>query len=880
MKRLVVALAVIGMMFLSGTVYAAEEDIVVLTNASPNTTITAGSYIKGYGTAGANHITLESGAKAELLNFPGNNTITIQSDSSLFTVSRSGATVTFEESDGTVLKIPATTTSQSIVFNDGSRSLIIDSGQVMLEKQILNINENPISQTINAVVEKIETIKTIGGSLEITDPNSDIFGTIIVIPSDGVNTNTYVEIGVQQEALPENPNAEPTGVPIYFGPEGTIFLKNVQITIPYDESLLPAGASEEDIKVNCWDGTNWRFTLNNNVDVINNTVSFETSHFSVFQANYPGEPYSKGLEFLQEMDEQADVWEIISAPLSLGQEVHAAILDLNPNLDEHDDAEITKIEALAGVDKYQTFVDRVISIGNSLMSISSENKKEWINEFHAIYETIKVLTPLEDDPLIIASEEMLKTLFPSVFNSWGIGGMFSLSCFIVESSLKAIYQEAMNLFSVLVQQSVFDSMDLESMAGNPNHQEDFTFGAQLLNVPFYLQTVKAEAYEGEQSEMTVIFNIFKNNGFREESLSGTVYDEAALAETIGTTEAPYYLYFVTPDIGKLRVGFNNSPDTVLLNLYTASDEPAASETFNGGAHCLGVLTCPRSTFLPVWSMDEIPGIILTLWEDKLFTLKEVLVDAVTLTIPLKEIASNCTDEDNDGYFAESECGTEIDCDDTNPNINPGMFEIPEDGIDNDCKDGDALSGGGIVVIKPIIYLYPESIQKIKVAFEKPDSVILTTTYPEYGLNGWNVLAYPDGTLYDTETGFEYYALYWEGDTPKIDNFETGFVIKGQDIRAFLENTLEQLGLTRREANEFIVFWLPILEKNSYNFIHFSTDVWKNNVPLKIEPEPDTLIRFMMYYEPLSLPVQVNPQMLESPVRIGFTVVEWGGGIIE
>jgi hypothetical protein len=183
--------------------------------------------------------------------------------------------------------------------------------------------------------------------------------------------------------------------------------------------------------------------------------------------------------------------------------------------------------------------------------------------------------------------------------------------------------------------------------------------------------------------------------------------------------------------------------------------------------------------------------------------------------------------------------------------------------------------------KPIIYLYPESIQEIYVAFEKPDSVLLTTTYPEYSIkNGWNVLAYPDGTLYDMETGLEFYALYWEGFTPKTGNYETGFVIKSEDSATFLETSLEQLGLSRREANEFIVYWLPELHKSQYNFIHFSTEDWENDVPLEIIPEPATLIRFMMYYQPLEYPIQVEPQMLESPVRKGFTVVEWGGGIIE
>jgi hypothetical protein len=79
----------------------------------------------------------KAGAGAKMVNMPGNNKITIQSGSSLFSVSRSGASVTFEGTDGTIFKIPATKTAQTIVFDDKNFTLKIEAGSVMLDSQMI-----------------------------------------------------------------------------------------------------------------------------------------------------------------------------------------------------------------------------------------------------------------------------------------------------------------------------------------------------------------------------------------------------------------------------------------------------------------------------------------------------------------------------------------------------------------------------------------------------------------------------------------------------------------------------------------------------------------------------------------------------------------------
>ena len=174
--------------------------------------------------------------------------------------------------------------------------------------------------------------------------------------------------------------------------------------------------------------------------------------------------------------------------------------------------------------------------------------------------------------------------------------------------------------------------------------------------------------------------------------------------------------------------------------------------------------------------------------------------------------------------------------------------------------------------KPVIYLYPE--QKMDVSVRLQLNGNLTCTYPAYQ-DGWRVTAAPDGTLIDA-AGMTYNYLYWEGETLTEYDFSEGFCVPGKDTAAFLEQALHQLGLTRREANEFIVYWLPLMEANAYNVISFQKERYTESAKLNISPEPDTMIRVFMAWKSAETMVNIKPQILDAQERTGFTVVEWGG----
>lgn len=174
--------------------------------------------------------------------------------------------------------------------------------------------------------------------------------------------------------------------------------------------------------------------------------------------------------------------------------------------------------------------------------------------------------------------------------------------------------------------------------------------------------------------------------------------------------------------------------------------------------------------------------------------------------------------------------------------------------------------------KPVIYLYPETETRVTVKLDLSGE--LTCTYPAYD-GGWVVTAAPDGTLTD-EHGQTYNYLYWEGEGTEAYDFSKGFCVAGSDTAAFLEDALDRLGLTRREANEFLVYWLPRMQDNSYNLIAFQQEAYTQSAKLTVSPRPDSVLRVFMAWKPLARPVDVPAQILPGFERRGFTLVEWGG----
>ena len=175
--------------------------------------------------------------------------------------------------------------------------------------------------------------------------------------------------------------------------------------------------------------------------------------------------------------------------------------------------------------------------------------------------------------------------------------------------------------------------------------------------------------------------------------------------------------------------------------------------------------------------------------------------------------------------------------------------------------------------KPVIYLYPT--EQTDITVELRYDGVLAFSYPAYN-DGWSVTAYPDGTLINHDDNKEYSYLFWEGYSECDYDLSSGFVIRGADTVRFLQEKLSYMGLMPREYNEFIVYWLPLMQNNAYNLITFQNEAYTDKAELVVNPTPDNIIRVFMVFKPLHKPINIDEQELRQFVRTGFTVIEWGG----
>jgi hypothetical protein len=175
--------------------------------------------------------------------------------------------------------------------------------------------------------------------------------------------------------------------------------------------------------------------------------------------------------------------------------------------------------------------------------------------------------------------------------------------------------------------------------------------------------------------------------------------------------------------------------------------------------------------------------------------------------------------------------------------------------------------------KPAIYLYPEEDSQISVKVNINGKMI--KDIPKYN-EGWNVFVTKEGLI---ENQFDY--LFYEAGLRKIEIPKKGWIVKYEDLDSWFEINLEKLGLNKKEKLQFKEYWLNMLEKSNYYEIKLLSEEFLNkNMELIVVPNPDTKIRLNFLFKPIKESYEIENPKIVTPLREGFTLVEWGGIVLK
>ncbi|TDZ29761.1 hypothetical protein C8035_v004228 [Colletotrichum spinosum] len=251
----------------------------------------------------------------------------------------------------------------------------------------------------------------------------------------------------------------------------------------------------------------------------------------------------------------------------------------------------------------------------------------------------------------------------------------------------------------------------------------------------------------------------------------------------------------------------------------------------------------------------------------------------------------------------------------------GDVELQKYGI----KDNDEielvlrLTGG-----KPAIYLSsPTPVDDISVSVALSHHWTFSTIYPlteTRALPGrrcaisWKVSTKANGDLSDYGTGLDCRYLFWEADAvadanalesdvypfnpqnPKLRRAgSSAFILSFNDFVPYLDRALKSMTLTTEMRTDFVVYWLPALQKIRDRGLDVAFDfVPQANLEkvatLDTKPGPEAVARIFLLFDGVAKGAArsiIDMEGVDWPARIGmdakamqntslFRVLEWGG----
>ncbi len=205
------------------------------------------------------------------------------------------------------------------------------------------------------------------------------------------------------------------------------------------------------------------------------------------------------------------------------------------------------------------------------------------------------------------------------------------------------------------------------------------------------------------------------------------------------------------------------------------------------------------------------------------------------------------------------------------------FEWLRDWLLNYQKKNNNAMPNNVEAKKPNIYLYPTEETEVSVRFAYPN--LVTKSEPEYG-NGWTVTAQPDGMLCTADGEKQGYLFYESNTMASFFQTEEGFAVMADEREETYRLVLENYGFNEQEIQDFIEYWSVYLEEGEdYVMYPILTDVVDEAMPVDFSVEPDSIYRIWFGFARYDGGEITEPE-IEPIIRSGFTVVEWGGAVLD
>ncbi len=173
--------------------------------------------------------------------------------------------------------------------------------------------------------------------------------------------------------------------------------------------------------------------------------------------------------------------------------------------------------------------------------------------------------------------------------------------------------------------------------------------------------------------------------------------------------------------------------------------------------------------------------------------------------------------------------------------------------------------------KPILYIYPQETLELDIALDFPNGGKILESIPEYK-NLWKVQVQPNGKI---NNQFDY--IYYECKFPDLTQRKFGWVVPKSNIENFFVSNLSQSGFSKKEINDFIEYWVPLLTNFEYYEIYPQYKKKINEmVKVIFSKEPDNFYKLLYVIKGTNNnKIKLKEPVIESAIRKGYFAVEWG-----